>query len=103
MTTEERITAIEVEIKIREKEEERYRKEVERRLDILNHADQRADEMSKRTVSAEVYAVQHKTVTDDVKSLLQYRDNQQGRQVIIPFAISALVSVLGILLSHYLG
>ena len=102
-----KIEAVRAEIKLRfdahDKAEELYHKEIDRRLDNLNHANERLDTVQTRTVSAEVYSVQHKVVVDQINSLQTFKDNQQGRQIIIPFAISFLTSVIFIIINYFLN
>jgi hypothetical protein len=111
MTNEERIAAIEVEIKLierlfneREKlskleivaleklldERERGNKvalklqadETDRRLDSLNHENARIKELQSACVGSGVYEIEHNHLTDDIGILKSYMNNQQGRQVV---------------------
>jgi len=110
MTNEElnlKIEALRDEIRLRseahEKEEALYRVNIDKHLVNVNHANERIDNFQSKSVLNDVYTVQHKVVTDQIKDLQTFKDNQQGRQVIIPIAVSFIISGIFLLLNYFLS
>jgi len=113
MTIEERIKALEIEILALERllnEREKgntkalnlQAEEYHRRLDALNHENERILNIQNSCVANNVYAVQHKVVTDDIKELQAFKDNQQGRQVIVPVVISFVMGLITVGIAYLL-
>jgi hypothetical protein len=77
-------------------------KEYERRLDGLNGEAGRLSQMQSTYLPREVYEINHKELCNKVESLQNFRSNLEGRMIVIAFCISAIVSILFILLSYFL-
>ena len=77
--------------------------EYHRRLDALNHENERILNVQNSCVPSDVYQVQHKVLSDQVCALQSFKDNQQGRQVFIPIVISFVISLTFLLLNYFLS
>jgi hypothetical protein len=68
--------------------------EIARRLEGLNHENERLAMFQRTTVNKDVYEARHNALAKEVADLRDFKNNSQGKYTVIAAVVSAGISVL---------